>query len=79
MDVLQESRDGSVAERVRTWLAHNALAVERTGHVLADVKAGDATDLATLSVAVREIRNLIEATTTSAVPAAEPAGEMSRA
>jgi glutamate dehydrogenase len=79
VDVLQESGDGSVAERVRAWLAHNAAAVERTGHVLADVKAGDATDLATLSVAVREIRNLIEATTTPAVTADEPAGEMTRA
>jgi glutamate dehydrogenase len=80
VDVLQESGDGSVAERVRTWLAHNASAVERAGHVLADVKAGDATDLATLSVAVREIRNLIEATTAAPAPAApEPAGEMSRA
>ena len=30
--------------------------------MLADVKAGNAANLATLSVAVREIRNLIEAT-----------------
>jgi glutamate dehydrogenase len=68
-DVLQESGDGPVAERVRAWSAHNALAVERCLQMLADVKAGDASDLATLSVAVREIRNLIEAT---AAPAREP-------
>ena len=61
-DVLRESEDGPVAERVSTWNAHNAAAIQRCLHVLADVKAGDEPDLATLSVAVREIRNLIEAT-----------------
>jgi glutamate dehydrogenase-like protein len=60
-DVLRESGDGSVADRLGTWIAHNAVAVERYTQVLADVKAGGAPDLATLSVAVREIRNLIEA------------------
>jgi glutamate dehydrogenase len=72
-DVLRESEDGPVAERVGTWTAHNAAAVERCTHVLADVKAGDASDLATLSVAVREIRNLIEAT---AAPAGEARGPL---
>jgi hypothetical protein len=43
--------------------------------VLADVKAGDAPDLATLSVAVREIRNLIEAT---AVPVREASKTVER-
>lgn len=61
-DVLRESENGPVAERVGTWIAHNAPAVERCMQVLADVKAGNASDLATLSVAVREIRNLVEAT-----------------
>ena len=51
------------------WIARNAAAVERCLQVLADVKAGGSFDLATLSVAVREIRNLIDATST-------PAGEM---
>jgi len=67
-DVLRESGDGRVADRLGTWIAHNAAAVERCVQVLADVKAGGASDLATLSVAVREIRNLIEAT---AAPARE--------
>jgi NAD-specific glutamate dehydrogenase len=58
---------------VRAWLAENAQSVERTAAVLADVKAGGAGDLATLSVAVREIRNLIEATT--AAPEVERPGE----
>ncbi|HYT51773.1 MAG TPA: NAD-glutamate dehydrogenase [Gaiellaceae bacterium] len=71
-DVLQESKDGPVAERVGTWMSHNAPAVDRCVQVLADVKAGDASDLATLSVAVREIRNLIEATTAPALEATEP-------
>jgi glutamate dehydrogenase len=61
-DVLRESENGPVTERVDTWVAHSAAAVQRCIHVLADVKAGDEPDLATLSVAVREIRNLIEAT-----------------
>jgi hypothetical protein len=43
--------------------------------VLADVKAGDASDLATLSVAVREIRNLIEATVAPTRGASESVGQ----
>jgi glutamate dehydrogenase len=74
-DVLQESEDGPVAERVGTWIARNAPAVERCVQVLADVKARDASDLATLSVAVREIRNLIEAT---AVPVREASKTVER-
>jgi hypothetical protein len=46
---------------VNAWIVRNALPVERCMQVLADVRAGTS-DLATLSVAVREIRNLIEAT-----------------
>jgi glutamate dehydrogenase len=65
-DILGESENGSGAERVGTWVTHNAHAVERCEQMLADVKAGDAFDLATLSVAVREIRNLIEATSAPA-------------
>ncbi len=69
-DVLRTSpANGAVGERVGAWIARNAAAVERCLQVLADVKAGGSFDLATLSVAVREIRNLIDATST-------PAGEM---
>ncbi len=71
-DVLRESDHGAVAERVRAWLAHNAPAVERCAQVLADVKAGGASDLATLSVAVREIRNLIEATAAPVLEGSAP-------
>jgi glutamate dehydrogenase len=69
-DVLRESEGGAAGERVQRWIAQNAAPVERCVQVLADVKAGAAAaDLATLSVAVREIRNLIEATSG---PAREP-------
>ena len=53
-------------ERVGMWASRNVLPVERCLQVLADVKAGETSDLATLSVAVRELRNLIQSTT--AVP-----------
>jgi len=71
-DVLRDSLGGAVADRLGTWIAHNAAAVERCVQVLADVKAGGASDLATLSVAVREIRNLIEATATPVGEAGKP-------
>jgi glutamate dehydrogenase len=64
--VLRESGDGPGDARLRTWIAHNVSAVERCLQMLADVKAGGASDLATLSVAVREIRNVIEASTVQA-------------
>jgi glutamate dehydrogenase len=66
-DVLRTSpANGAVGERFSAWLTRNAVPVERCQQVLADVKAGGSYDLATLSVAVREIRNLIEATGTVA-------------
>jgi glutamate dehydrogenase len=67
-DILEEA-SGSGGARVARWIEENATAVDRCEHILADVKAGNAPDLATLSVAVRELRNLIEAT---AVPASAP-------
>src|SRR5204863_3717160 len=71
-DVLRGSVDGPAGDRVAAWLARNTGPVERCLQVLADVKAGGTFDLATLSVAVREIRNLIDA---SVAPAPEGAGE----
>ena len=87
LEVLSESDRGSVADRVSDWLARNALPVDRCLQVLADVKGGSVADLATLSVAVREIRNLIEATAAPArgatgfepSPAAVSAGRSDRA
>ena len=50
----------SARELVETWLRQNAAAVERSRQVLADIRSGGALDLARLSVAVRELRNLIQ-------------------
>jgi glutamate dehydrogenase len=74
-DVLRESENGSGSDRVGAWVSHNAVPVERCVQVLADVKAGGPSDLAPLSVAVREIRNLIEATT---APMSGPTGAVQR-
>jgi glutamate dehydrogenase len=72
-DVLRTSSgDGAVEERVSAWVARNSLPIDRWLQVLEDVKAGEAFDLATLSVAVREIRNLIEATVAAAPEATDP-------
>ena len=57
--VLKDTPDGQpVQERIETWLAANNEAVNRTLHVLSDINASGAFDLATLSVALREVRNL---------------------
>jgi len=70
-DVLRGLGRGTGGVRVSTWIARNVLPVERCLQVLADVKAGTS-DLAMLSVAVREIRNLIEATSSAARIGSEP-------
>jgi glutamate dehydrogenase len=53
--------DAPVPERVEAWTSQNGDAVERTLHVLSDINASGAFDLATLSVALREVRNLVPA------------------
>jgi glutamate dehydrogenase len=47
-------------QTVEQWLAANKGAADRTLQVLADIRAGSSLDLARLSVAVRELRNLIQ-------------------
>ena len=61
-------RAGAGVER---WLAANAGAVERSLQVLADIRSGGTLDLARLSVAVREMRNLIHSSG-APEPAAQP-------
>ena len=61
-----------VGTGVERWQAENAGAIERSLQVLADIRAGGTLDLARLSVAVREIRNLIHSSGTHE-PAAQPA------
>jgi glutamate dehydrogenase len=71
-EVIRGGSDGLGArERIDAWSARNEDAVERCLHVLGDIKAGGADDLARLSVAVREIRNLTQSSSTTA--AAQPA------
>jgi glutamate dehydrogenase len=64
-------RSGAGAER---WLAENANAVERSLQVLADIRTGGTLDLARLSVAVREMRNLIHSSG-ARDPAAQPVAD----
>ena len=47
------------AGQVRRWLARAEPAVTRCLAVLSDMSADDRTDLATLSVAMREVRQLV--------------------
>jgi len=61
-DVLRAGANGRPpAERVEAWLAHNEPAVDRCLNVVADLRAAGPLDLARLSVAVREVRNLMDA------------------
>jgi glutamate dehydrogenase len=60
-EVLRASgRDGTVGERVDSWVARNP-AAERTLQTLAEIRVGRVYDTTTLPVAVREVRNLIQA------------------
>jgi glutamate dehydrogenase len=72
-EVLRAGGDGhSPRERVEDWLSQNQAAVERCVQVLADIRTAGSPDLARLSVAVREVRNLINASGASE-SAQEPA------
>ena len=48
------------AVRIEAWVGENRGPVERWEQVLADIKGGGIFNLATLSVALREIRNLVQ-------------------
>jgi glutamate dehydrogenase len=52
----------AVKERIEAWASVNNDAINRTLHVLSDINASGAFDLATLSVALREVRNLVPST-----------------
>jgi glutamate dehydrogenase len=64
-------------ERVDAWVDANRASTERALQVLTDINASGAFGLATLSVALREIRNLI--TSSSSSPATAEAAPESRA
>ncbi len=65
--------DLSAPERIEAWVDGNRGLVERTLQVLADINASGAFGLATLSVALREIRNLITSSSASPSEAEAPA------
>src|SRR5829696_3149408 len=56
---------------IEAWLADNRSSVDRTRAILSDLKEAETLDIAMLSVALREIRNLSE---TGAAVAGAPAG-----
>jgi NAD-specific glutamate dehydrogenase len=68
--VLQASDDPSVDTRLEAWRTANRVAVARSMQVIGEMKAGGPTDLAALSVGVREIRNLIQASAATTSPGA---------
>jgi glutamate dehydrogenase len=63
-----EDRDAEAL--IDTWMEENRSAVERTNAILSDVKEAETLDIAMLSVALREIRNLTE---TGSATASTPA------
>ena len=74
-EALQEGGpDADPQARLEAWQARSTLGVERTLQVLADIRAGGLASLETLSVALREVRNLLQsgARVAPAVPAFPP-------
>ena len=58
--VLTTAAGAEPADALDRWTAANTAALERVARAIADIKAGAVADLATLSVAVREVRALAE-------------------
>jgi glutamate dehydrogenase len=74
-EILKSSPDNlPAAERIEAWVDANWALVERTLQVLTDINASGTFGLATLSVALREIRNLITSSSPSPEEAEAPAG-----
>jgi len=59
-EVLRTTDAGEPEKRIAAWVEHNATAVSRASQVLADIVAGEVYDVATLSVALRQIRGLTQ-------------------
>ncbi|MDP9183672.1 MAG: NAD-glutamate dehydrogenase [Actinomycetota bacterium] len=62
--VLATTEPGEPDKRIASWTEHNAAAVSRAMQVLGDITAGEVYDVATLSVALRQIRGLTQTSTT---------------
>jgi glutamate dehydrogenase len=74
-EALQEGGpDAGPQARLEVWQARSTPGVERALQVLADIRAGGLASLETLSVALREVRNLLQsgARVAPAVPAFPP-------
>ncbi|MDP9456811.1 MAG: NAD-glutamate dehydrogenase [Actinomycetota bacterium] len=61
------------AERIDAWVNANRVSVERALQVLADISSSGTFDLSTLSVSLREMRNLVTSSGTSPAEVAPPA------
>jgi glutamate dehydrogenase len=70
--LLDTPEERPVQERIEAWISANSDATDRTLHVLSDINASGTFDLATLSVALREVRNLVPSSPTE--KAETPAG-----
>jgi glutamate dehydrogenase len=57
-DALRTDGAGDPAAQIAAWKARNSVLYERFRQVLADLRASESPDLAMLSVAMRELRNL---------------------
>jgi glutamate dehydrogenase len=73
-EALQAGEPGaSPPSRVDAWEARNKAAIERALQVLSDINLGGLSSIETLSVALREVRNLIQAgLRTAPLPAFPP-------
>jgi glutamate dehydrogenase len=61
--VITTTDSGDPDKRIATWVDLHSAAVGRAAQVLADIVAGDVYDVATLSVALRQIRGLTQTST----------------
>jgi len=57
-DALRTDGAGDPAAQIAAWKTRNSVLYERFRQVLADLRASESPDLAMLSVAMRELRNL---------------------
>jgi hypothetical protein len=62
---------------VEAWYAAHGIGVERALQVLADIRMGGIANIETLSVALREVRNLVRSPASAAIPVPSfPPGEL---
>ncbi|HUR13759.1 MAG TPA: NAD-glutamate dehydrogenase [Mycobacteriales bacterium] len=62
--VLATTESGEPDKRIAAWVELHSAAVGRAAQVLADIVAGEVYDVATLSVALRQVRGLTQTSTT---------------